>query len=159
LARWFSDLPVINHGFGGSYVSDSVFFFNELVTPVKPRQIVMYAGGNDIAVGKTPEQVRDDFLKFASIVRHDLPDARLTYIATAPNPKRWPLIDKTRAANRLIREAIDAMQSPTVEFVEIEDKLLDAAGQPQPRLYVEDQLHLSDAGYKILTAAVRPYLQ
>lgn len=159
LSRWFSNLPVVNHGFGGSQISDSVFFYERLVTPIKPRQIVMYAGGNDIAVGKTPEQVRDDFLRFAAIVRHDLPDTRLTYIATAPNPKRWPIIDRTRAANRLIREAIEAIASPTVEFVEIEDRLLDAAGQPQPRLYVEDQLHFNDAGYEILTAILRSHLQ
>lgn len=159
LPRWFSGLPVVNHGFGGSYLSDAVFYFNELVTPVKPRQIVLYAGGNDVNAGKAPEQVRDDFLKFASIVQHDLPETRLTYVAIAPNPKRWAIIDQTRAANRLIREAVEAMDSPTVEFVEIEDKLLDAAGQPQPRLYVDDQLHFNKFGYDILAEIVRPHLK
>lgn len=159
LDRWLSDLPAINHGFGGSYISDSNYFFDRLVTPVKPRQVVMYAGGNDIASGKPPEQVCQDFTTFAARVRREFPEARLTYIATAPNVKRWPIIDKTRAANRLIERAIADMKSPLVEFVEIEDKLLGKDGQPQPGLYIADGLHLNDAGYEILTNAVRPYLR
>lgn len=155
----YPNLPVINHGFGGSYISDSVYFFDRLVTPVKPRQIVMYAGGNDIASGKTPAEVCRDFERFAALARKNLPETRLLYIATAPNPLRWSFVDKTRAANRLIESSIAAMNSPLYEFLEIEDKLLNAAGETQPKLYRDDRLHLSDAGYKILSAAVLPRLK
>ncbi len=159
LDQAYPNVPTINHGFGGSYISDSIFFFDRLVAAVKPRQIVFYAGGNDIASGKTPAEVCRDFESFAALVRKQLPETRLLYIATAPNPKRWSFVDKTRAANRLIESSITAMQSPLVEFLEIEDKLLNAAGETQPELYLKDQLHLNEAGYKILSAAVMPRLK
>lgn len=155
----YPNLPTINHGFGGSYLSDSVYFFDRLVTPVRPRQIVLYAGGNDIASGKTPAEVCRDFERFAALVRKHLPETRLLYIATAPNPARWSFVDKTRAANRLIEASIASMNSPLYEFLEIEHKLLSAAGETQPELYRDDRLHLSDAGYKVLNAAVLPRLK
>ena len=94
----------------------------------------------------------------AGCTRYRPPQVMLD-IATAPNPKRWSFVDKTRAANRLIESSIAAMQSPLVEFLEIEDKLLNAAGETQPELYLKDQLHLNEAGYKILSAAVLPRLK
>jgi len=48
---------VINRGFGGSQIADSVFYADRIVIPYRPRLIVLRAGGNDIHAGKTPEQV------------------------------------------------------------------------------------------------------
>jgi lysophospholipase L1-like esterase len=83
----------------------------------------------------------------------------LTYVAIAPNVKRWPIIDQTRETNRLIRNLARNLKPPLFEFVEIEDKLLGKDGQPQPNHYIADGLHLNDAGYEILTNAVRPHLK
>ncbi len=43
-------------------------------------------------------------------------------------------------------------------FVDVDHALLGWDEKPRPELYVEDGLHLSAAGYQILTALVRPYL-
>src|SRR4051812_26359684 len=51
----FADLGVLNRGFGGSWISDSVTFAPRIVLPYHPRTIVFYAGDNDIGVGKSPE--------------------------------------------------------------------------------------------------------
>ena len=39
---------VTNHGFGGSKVADSTYFYDRLVTPFSPEVIVIFAGTNDI---------------------------------------------------------------------------------------------------------------
>jgi lysophospholipase L1-like esterase len=158
LDRWFSDLPTVNHGFGGSYISDSVHFFDRLVKPVKPRQIVFFAGSNDLAAGKTPEQVRDDFLRLAAEVRKNLPETKLTYIAITPSIKRWSQIERQRKTNALIQAEVEKLDSPKVEFVALEKLFLGENGEPVPANYVADQLHLSDAGYAILVDVVKPYL-
>ena len=41
-------------------------------------------------------------------------------------------------------------------FVDVDHALLGWDEKPRPELYVEDGLHLSAAGYQILTALVRP---
>ena len=56
LAKDFPDRAVINRGFGGSQIIDSVHFAERIVLPYAPRQVVMYAGGNDINGGKTPSR-------------------------------------------------------------------------------------------------------
>lgn len=57
----FPDLPVINRGFGGSHISDVNHFADRIVLPYRPQVIVFYAGDNDIAAGKSPSQVLDDY--------------------------------------------------------------------------------------------------
>src|SRR4051794_6395257 len=56
LAEDFSHHQVINRGFGGSQIIDSVHFADRIVLPYEPRMVVLYAGGNDIHLGKAPEQ-------------------------------------------------------------------------------------------------------
>jgi len=59
LAEDFPEWPVINRGFGGSQVADSVAFVDRIVTPYRPRQIVLYAGDNDLAAERTPDADSD----------------------------------------------------------------------------------------------------
>ena len=56
LAEDFQEYKVINRGFGGSQIIDSVAFADRIIIPYKPRLILLYAGDNDIAAGKSPEQ-------------------------------------------------------------------------------------------------------
>src|SRR3954468_12918051 len=42
LANDFPDFKVINRGFGGSEIKDSVYFFDRIVTPYKPKMILLY---------------------------------------------------------------------------------------------------------------------
>src|ERR1043166_4856375 len=64
LARDFPDLRVINRGFGGSQIVDSIYFADRIVMPYEPDVIVFYAGGNDINAGKSAEIIFDDFKHF-----------------------------------------------------------------------------------------------
>src|SRR5258707_5621029 len=48
LKKSFPDLDVINRGFGGSRIADSVHFADRLIVQYKPRLVVFYAGDNDI---------------------------------------------------------------------------------------------------------------
>ena len=60
LAEDFPRHNVLNRGFGGSEVEDSVHFADRIVIPYAPRMIVLYAGGNDINAGKSPDRVSAD---------------------------------------------------------------------------------------------------
>ena len=64
LALDFPGLPVINRGFGGSEIADSVRYADRIVLPYKPKMIVFYAGTNDINAGKSPTQVLKRFSGF-----------------------------------------------------------------------------------------------
>ena len=104
LAADFPDIAVLNHGFGGSEVFDSVTYAHRLVIPYRPRMVVMYAGGNDIHRGKTPERVAADCREFAKRVHASLPQTRIAFISIAGNPARWSEVERVKAANSLIQE-------------------------------------------------------
>ncbi|MDI1250488.1 MAG: SGNH/GDSL hydrolase family protein [Lacunisphaera sp.] len=153
----FPGMNVVNRGFGGSELADSVFYFDRLVAPHRPRVVVLYAGENDLAGGhRTPEQVAADFAQFRAKVQAALPAARLLYIACKPSPSRAAAWDKFRAANALIAAA--CAQDPRCAFVDVFPAMLDAQGAARPELYVGDRLHMNAAGYAIWKQLLTPLL-
>jgi lysophospholipase L1-like esterase len=152
----FPGAACINRGFGGSEMADSARFVERIVTPHKPRVVVVYAGDNDLAAGKTPEKVRDDYKQFVSKVRPKLPDAKIVCIGVKPSLQRWALADKFRATNKLLVEAQKGDDKQV--FIDVWPAMLGADGKPRPELFVSDGLHMTAEGYKIWAGLVKPHL-
>jgi lysophospholipase L1-like esterase len=156
LAQDFPKQRVINRGFGGSEISDSVHYAKRVVIPYKPRMIVMYAGGNDIHNGKSPEQVLNDFKAFVDTVNAALPSTKIAWISIAPNPARWSEVDKVRAANRLVEDF--ARRRWRVEYIDVFSRMLGPDGKPRPEIFSADRLHMNEQGYALWTPIVKRHL-
>lgn len=158
IVRWKTlqtDFPghnVINRGFGGSQLSDSVRFAERIVTPYKPVMVVFFAGTNDIADGKSAETVFEDYKKFVAKVQTILPKTVVAYISISPAPSRWSKIEEIKRANGHIRKYAES--HPRLLFVDTFSQMVDEKGGPRPELFVEDQLHMSSLGYAIWAKAV-----
>ena len=157
LAEDFPGLKVINRGFGGSQLEDSVYYADRVVIPYRPRTVVLYAGDNDLSAGKSPESVFADFKAFVAKVHAALPETRIVYIAIKPSPSRWKLKDKVVQTNRLIAD--ECARDRRLSFADIYTPMLDAKGEPRPELFVKDMLHLNAAGYAVWTPVVAPLLK
>ena len=157
LATDFPGLPVINRGFGGSELADSVYYLDRIVLPYHPKTVVLFAGTNDIWSGKTPEKVFADFQAFRTKLHAALPEARLIYLSLTYAPSRQRVHEAMRTTNRLI--AADCATDPRCTFVDVSTPVLDANGHARPELYREDQLHMLPAGYAIWTKVLAPYLK
>jgi len=157
LSQDFPGLPVINRGFGGSEISDSTHFADRIIFPYAPRQIVFRAGGNDLANGKSPEQVFADYRAFIVLIEKVLPATTITYISWNPTIARWLQRDKETELNRLIKNFTTG--NPQLEYIDTADLILGADGKPRADLLRADKLHLNAAGYKLLAERVRPYLR
>jgi lysophospholipase L1-like esterase len=155
LAASFPDLKTINRGIISSEMSDAVRLVDRLVTPYAPRLVVVYAGDNDI-MGITSEQITINFERFVRAVHARLPATRILYIGIKPSPLRWGQVDRMRLANAAIEKFCE--RDDRLGFVDFDHALLGWDEKPRPEYYVEDGLHLSAAGYQILSALVRPYL-
>lgn len=156
LPMYFPNLPVLNRGFGGSQVADSLEHADLLVIKHAPRLVVMYAGDNDLAAKKTPERVSDDFAAFVKKVHAKLPETKIAYIAVKPSISRWKLVDQVRAANKLIIAQCEA--NPLLSFIDIDKPMIGADGLPRKELFANDGLHLSPAGYELWTELVMPHV-
>ncbi len=159
LPKSFPDLPVINRGFGGSQLADAVLYAHRIVTPYQPRIVVLYAGDNDIASGKSPEQVAADFTAFVKTVRVKAPRVRIIFLSIKPSVARWPLWGTMQRANALIRAAVEADRRTTLAYLDVGTALLGPDGAPDPRVLMDDGLHLNAEGYARWNALLGPRLR
>lgn len=156
LAQDFPDHRVLNRGFGGSQIFDSVRYAERIVLPYQPRLIVLYAGGNDLNAGKSPEQVFADYQAFVRKVHAALPATRIAYISSAPNPARWAQVERVKTLNQSI--AAHTKTNPRLAFINVFPKMLGDDGQPRPEIFVADRLHMNEKGYELWKGIVRPFL-
>lgn len=156
LTKDFPKQPVINRGFGGSAISHSIQYTPRIVLPYKPKMIVFFAGTNDIASGKAPEAVFNDWKTFVAGVREKLPQTKFLYLAITPAPSRWSKIAEVKKTNELIRDW--CLVTPGAHFLDTFHYFTTAEGGPRPDLFVSDQLHLNEKGYDIWRKLVGAYL-
>jgi lysophospholipase L1-like esterase len=158
LASDFAGLPVINRGFGGSTFPEALHYLQRTVVRYHPGTVVVYEGDNDLAGGRTPQQIADDYRAFVRGVRDSLPNARIVFLAIKPSPSRWKLEPQRQEANRLVRAIVAA--DPRQAYVDVGTPMLDpSSGHPRPALYRADSLHMTPAGYAIWRATVAPVLK
>jgi lysophospholipase L1-like esterase len=157
LSKSFSNLPVLNRGFGGSQIADSVYFAQRIVIKYKPRMVVFYAGDNDLASGKQPAEVLKDFQEFTSQVHAALPKTRIVFISIKPSIARWKLIDSARRTNSLIADFIKS--EPRLTFVDVEPLMLGPDGKPRGELFIADGLHMNTKGYELWASLIAPLVK
>lgn len=155
LSNDFPTLPVLNRGFGGSQIADLVHLAPRIIYPYKPKQIVIYSGGNDLNAGKAPELVYGDFVALAQGIRRELPKAQIAYISSAPNPARWTQVRNVRRLNELISRYCRAHH---MDFINVYPLMLGPDGTPKPDIFLADRLHMNSNGYAIWRKEVGKYL-
>jgi lysophospholipase L1-like esterase len=154
----FKDAPVIlKRGFGGWKMSDCTRYLDRLVIPYKPRLVLVYAGDNDLAEGRSPQDVLRNFVKFVEDIHKDLPATRIAYISIKPSPARSALIPRVRETNELIRRHIAVVHN--LEFIDVFTPMLDASGLPRAELFRADALHLNGAGYALWKTIIAPHVR
>ena len=157
LEQDFPNMKVINRGFGGSQVEHSNRYFDKIVAPYRPRLIVFYAGGNDVAAGKGPQRVLADFKTFVEKVRTSLPGTPVLFISIRPSVARRHLHGREWLTNALVRDFAES--DPTADFIDAGGVLVDHAGAPRADLLVPDMLHLNEEGYRAWTKVIRPRVE
>lgn len=155
LSADFPGYPVINRGFGGSQIADSVHYADRIIKPYHPRQVVIYAGGNDIAAGKDPKLVFGDFVALAERIHKDNPRAKISFMSVGPSPSRWSQVVRVRELNRL---AAEYCRKHHLDFINVFPLMLGPDGLPKPDIFVADRLHMNPKGYAIWREAVGPHL-
>jgi lysophospholipase L1-like esterase len=156
LDKSFPRLGAINRGFSGSEIADSIHFADRIIFKHKPRSIVLYAGDNDIAKGKSPKRVVSDFKKFVELVQEKSPQSKIAFIAIKPSISRWNLSGKMSTANAAIQKICD--RTKNVDYVDIYKPMLGKDGKPRPSLFIKDGLHMSDEGYELWTSIIKPII-
>ncbi|MCB1322620.1 MAG: hypothetical protein KDK34_20340, partial [Leptospiraceae bacterium] len=148
---WFTandDLPdrrIIRRGFGGSELSDVIYYFDLIVAPLKPKDIVLYAGENDLSRGKSPDVIADDMREFMEMKSKALGDAPVYFISIKPSLDRSMDREKQQEANRRIKAI--AEQRNDLVYVDVASAMFGKDGLKD--IFVRDGLHMNSDGYAI----------
>lgn len=123
----------------------------------KPSLIFVQLGGNDLAAGRTPEQVCADFKTFAETTRAALPDTVIVFMGLVPTVKRWDQAEAHKKFNQLVKDYVATMQK--MDYLEEWAPFLGPDGKPRADLFLQDGQHNNAEGYKIRVKLTRPYLE
>lgn len=144
---------VINRGFGGSTMSDVNEYFDRIVSKYLPKYIFVYVGDNDLASGKSPEEVINDFKIFGEKVKKSLPKTKVAFGSVRPSLSRLQMLEKQKRFNQLLQSF--CKQSKKYQFIDMQKDFYLPNGELMQDIFIEDKLHLNEKGYKIWTAAIR----
>ncbi len=148
----FPDRTVINRGFGGSTVWEVDHYFDRVVAPYHPKEIVFYAGENDIAVdNRTPDEVYADFLKFMELKDKALGKTPVWFISAKPSKLRFEQFATQVKLNAMVKALADKRDD--LAFINIVPAMLKPDGTPKD-IFIADNLHMTPEGYKLWTPIV-----
>lgn len=158
LKEYFPKHVIVNRGFGGSQLTDIIYYANDVIYPYNPKQVVVYAGENDLAYSDTVKaaHVLKRFKTLYGMIRRNYPHIPVVYVSIKPSIARKILMPRMEEANMLIKNFL--CNEKNASFVNIYSKMLLPDGSPDPLIFLEDKLHMNVKGYAIWQRAIEPFL-
>jgi lysophospholipase L1-like esterase len=154
LANDFKSLKPVNLGFGGSTLAACAWFLNRVTCGYQPDKIVVYAGDNDLADGRHPQEVAISFEYLTKRVKETHGSIPCYFISLKPSIARWGLIDQFRYTNELIAADIEN-NNPNWHWVDIFTPMLNNNGKPDSDYFIADGLHLNEKGYQLWSSVLQ----
>jgi lysophospholipase L1-like esterase len=153
----FPDLAVLNTGFGGSTMSDLLYYADTVILRYRPVMLFIYEGDNDIASGKKPDEILKDADNLVDLIRQKLPRSTICFISAKPSIARWNLKEAYLDYNRQLKEF--TAHHPRVYYLDVWDRMIGSDGNPKSDIFLDDRLHMNRAGYDIWKEIVSKFLR
>lgn len=153
----YAGLNAVNLGFGGSQLSDVLYFFDELIEPYNPRQIIVYEGDNDLSAGMTVDEFMSDVKAFVRLVQIRKPGTHISFLAPKPSPARRAKLDLWKDSYKALYDY--SLVTPHFDFIDISQPMFELDGQIKTEIWKSDSLHMNRKGYEIWAPIIRSYIR
>ena len=158
LASYFPEHKVLNRGFGGSQFSDLIHYADRVIYPYQPSRIFVYEGDNDVNAGDSPKSILREAKKLRKMIAKNLgKEIPVIFISPKPSVARWNLKATYETTNNLLKRY--AEKKPNTEFADVWMPALDKNGKVFEHIFLEDNLHMNEEGYKIWQAVLMPFFK
>jgi sugar phosphate isomerase/epimerase/lysophospholipase L1-like esterase len=147
LAGDFPGVNTLNRGFGGSHMSDLLYYADTLILFCQPKLIFIYEGDNDVASGVPAAEIIQTARTLVERIRSALPETDICFISAKPSIARWSFKAEYLAVNALLRNF--AATGNGLHYLDLWNPALDSSGSPRKDIFLKDSLHLNRAGYDI----------
>ena len=149
---------VVNHAFGGSRTWELLEHAPELVSPFRPRTVVVYCGSNDVNASEPAAMIHERLRRFTRRMEVEHPGVRIIHVSIARSPQKSDLHDVVDELNLCIRMMCE--DSPSRHFVDVNPGLCDPDGEPMRGFYLDDGLHhTSDAYDRVFLPKLKAVLE
>jgi lysophospholipase L1-like esterase len=155
---YFPAHTMLNRGFGGSSLTDVIYYANDVILKYKPKQILIYCGENDIAGSSsvTADTVLERFKTLYTIIRSKFKRVPIAFISMKPSPSREKYLATMQKGNALIKSFME--QQKRAAYIDVYSSMLDANWKVLTHIFIADKLHMNAEGYKIWQGVIAPYL-
>ncbi|TFG43898.1 MAG: hypothetical protein E4H43_01135 [Bacteroidia bacterium] len=146
---------VIQRGYGGAKLSDFAIYADRIIYPHSCQAIVIFIA-NDMSGNendKSPLEVSQLFRKTLYIIRRKFTDTPVFWISITPTPSRWHVWPEIKEANGMIKEICESHRS--TYYIDTEKYFTNSSGLPRSELFLDDKLHLNEAGYRIWSGIIK----
>lgn len=150
------DSTIINTGFGGSQMSDLLYWIDEAVLRFKPSKVFIYEGDNDINDGKRSSEILDDLMVVVQKIFEHNPEAEIYVIGAKPSPSRWEHETRYLELNSILK--MWCLRQKQISFIDVWRPMLTEANRPKPEIFIADSLHMNRKGYDIWRDAICKYM-
>lgn len=156
--EYFPEHTILNRGFGGSSLTDVIYYANDVVLKYKPKQILIYCGENDIAGSNfvTEDTVFERFKILYGMIRSKFKKVPIAYISMKPSPSREKYLVTMQKGNEQIKSFIEKQKRAA--YIDVYHSMYDADGKILTNIFLSDKLHMNAAGYQIWQGIIAPYL-
>jgi len=156
--EYFPEHTMLNRGFGGSSLTDIIYYANDVILKYDPKQILIYCGENDIAGSNkvTADTVFERFKTLYSIIRSKFKKVPIAYISMKPSPSREKFLPTILTGNELIKQYLNKQKH--TGYIDVYHSMFDADGKILTNIFLLDKLHMNAEGYKIWQGIIAPYL-
>lgn len=143
----------LNLAFGGSSFGWCYHYFEELFEQVSsPTKVVLYGGENDLSEGIEVNEILHHYKRLVVKIQNKYPRIAIASISVKPSPSRVDLLPQIYEINREMKDRMDYIGG---QYIDIHPEMLDENGNPNPDLFLSDQLHMNRQGYEIWRREVR----
>lgn len=153
----FPGYSVCNNGFGGATLVDCVEYFDRLVTPFRPRALIVYAGDNDLGDGRSPEHVLSTLDELIARKRAALGTTPMAFVSIKVSMARLHIMHGVAWTNVILERRL--ADEPDVRFVNITRRMIARGMGEFVRYYSSDPLHMNALGYQVLGKSLFEYLE
>ena len=149
-------IAAINRGFGGSTMTDALYYFDRMVVKYEPSTVVVYEGDNDLNKGKSLEDLAKEYEDFSNRLKKALPKTKLVYLAVRPSLARIAIVDKQKQFNLWLADYCKSQKGRF--FLDMHSPFYLPDGKVMPDIFVADLLHLNEKGYLIFSTKIREFI-
>ncbi|WP_342480396.1 GDSL-type esterase/lipase family protein [Paenibacillus sp. FSL L8-0340] len=146
-AESFPKVQIVNRGISGDTTSGILDRLNQIIE-IKPSKVFIMAGINDLAIGRSPQEIGNNISKIVGKIQKSLPVTKVYIQSITPaDYSRYPALSESNIAdtNKLIKGIADEYDA---EFIDLFSVFADKDGA-LPEKWTYDGLHLNGEAYAV----------